>query len=189
MAEHPSMLSIDVHKCRLALICGDGQISLGGPQRRHPSTGRVEQNCWTVPSQLHGVQQIGLMSSCLASDCFIINVQYNSQHFNLMIPDFKGCAELLWRSVFEEGPLLCDWGLMHRQENALERSIKEVPAAREVMDLASVLDKTFCMGDGRALLRGVANQLEVQVPSLGAPGGTRQLTVTKQYYFLAGFMH
>ena len=105
----------------------------------------------------------------------------------LMIPDFKGCAELLWRSVFEEGPLLCDWGLMHRQENALERSIKEVPDAREVMNLASVLDKTFCMGDGRALLRGVANQLEVQVPSLGAPGGTRQLTVTKQYLFFGRF--
>ena len=41
------------------------------------------------------------------------------------------------------------------------------------MDIVSVLDKTFFMGDGRALLRGVSKQIGEPVGTLGAPGGTR----------------
>jgi hypothetical protein len=41
------------------------------------------------------------------------------------------------------------------------------------MDIVSILDKTFFMGEGRSLLRGVCQQLGEPMVSLGAPGGTR----------------
>ena len=62
------------------------------------------------------------------------------------------------------------------------------------MDIVSVLDKTFFMGDGRALLRGVSKQIGEPVGTLGAPGGTRmfvffRLSLLKNFKPVVTAMH
>lgn len=107
-------------------------------------------------------------------------------------------AEALWEEIHGSGVWLdmecTEWDFMHRYDIGLERAVKRNNAASEVMDIASVLDKLFAIGEGRALYRSVAAHLGVKGTRLGVPGGTRKfvyldLRVSSNYKLLHGALH
>ena len=63
-------------------------------------------------------------------------------------------AEKLWGHLFPETETLCtSWDYFHRADNACMRGIRQIPAAKEVFDMAAAIDTLFGVGEGRLMMR------------------------------------
>lgn len=132
LSDHPAGFATPELKARLAVIGGDGQVTQGGENARHPST-KAAEKLW------RGV---------------------HSEAWAEQLAEAEACPP---------PPIRCvQWDNFHRVDIAAMRAVKSSPAAKEVFEVASTLVTLFGVGEGRALLRGVAAAIaerpsEVQV--------------------------
>ena len=85
-------------------------------------------------------------------------------------------AEKLWLHLFPEAETVCtSWDYFHRADNACMRGIRQVPAAKEVFDMAAAIDTLFGIGEGRLMMRGVGALIDQPQRSVANPGGTRKV--------------
>jgi len=85
-------------------------------------------------------------------------------------------AEKLWEHLFPETETLCtSWDYFHRADNACMRGIRQIPAAKEVFDMAAAIDTLFGVGEGRLMMRGVGALIHQSQRSVANPGGTRKV--------------
>ncbi len=91
-------------------------------------------------------------------------------------------AETLWKTLHPSasleagGSIVCvQWDNFHRSDIGAVRAIRSVPAAQEVLDVAATLDHLFGVGEGRVLLRGIADLLGERTSHVQGPGGTRKI--------------
>ena len=55
------------------------------------------------------------------------------------------------------------------------RGIRQVPAAKEVFDMAAAIDTLFGVGEGRLMMRGIESLIDQPHRSVANPGGTRKV--------------
>ncbi len=121
---HPAGFGMVSLRARLAVIGGDGQIVLGGPEHRHNSS---------------------------------------------------QAAEKMWQLLHPGEVAMTCWDPFHRADTACMRAIRRNALAHEVYDMAKQMDTLFGLGEGKILLRGLAEALETRASKLRAPGGTRKV--------------
>ena len=85
-------------------------------------------------------------------------------------------AEKLWSQLFPEAETVCtSWDFFHRVDNACMRGIRQVPAAKELFDMAAAVDTLFGVGEGRLMMRGIETLIDQPHRSVANPGGTRKV--------------
>ena len=52
-----------------------------------------------------------------------------------------------------------EWELFHRASLVFEKTIADIPCASEIFEVSKSLGALFGVGDGRAILRGAADQI------------------------------
>ncbi len=61
----------------------------------------------------------------------------------------SAAAEKLFSAVFPQAHMnCCAWDDFHKDDLAVARCVKQIPAAQEVFDTAACLDSMFSIGDG-----------------------------------------
>ena len=94
-----------------------------------------------------------------------------------------GAGEKLWHLVFPDSPqqaIGAEWDAFHRLDIATRRAIAKIPAAVEVFDITKVMSTLFGIGDGRAVLRGVAAAMALPSRRVADTGGTRKVVALSQ---------
>ena len=86
----------------------------------------------------------------------------------------SGAANLIWRFLFPDVTLeAVDWDLFHRAGVAGKHAQRQVPFAKEVIDVSRVISQLFRVSGGRVLLRGVAATLGLPLRQVAEGTGGR----------------
>ena len=91
-------------------------------------------------------------------------------------------AEVVWQQIHPQTdpmtPAIApatEWDLFHRIDLAGSHAIRSTPAAVEIFDVARVLASLFGVGEGRVVLRSVADLIGERRSRVPDQGGTRKI--------------
>ncbi len=158
LKEPPAAIGEFRLRASLAVVGGDGQVVLGGPDHRHSSS-RAAELLW------HRVHFRNGRRHDPPEDGRRHDPPEGGRRHD---PPEDGRRR--------DPPVTCTaWDPFHRVDVACTRAVRRIPAAAEVFDVAKTMDALFGIGEGRLICRGVAQELGAPMREVRGPGGTRKV--------------
>ena len=164
---------------------GDGQWSEAPHLLAAPSVGQKHA----------GVEQAELILQSLADHPAHLTPEKLAARLGLVGSDGAACAggehsihtgtevsEKVWSRVHPgadhsslRAATATEWDLFHRLDRAVAKAIESTPAAVAIFDVSRVMGSLFGVGDGRVILRSVADAIGERRYRVPDQGGTRKI--------------
>ena len=156
-------ISVETLQRRLTCIGGDGAVVRGGAGRRKPGT------------QAADIMWFKIFPARVPDDADVLAAL--GRPGNPAVPRREQEAPHARHNWLDDASTLycaTEWDKFHREDLALRRAIEETPLAVDLFDTCARMDGLFGFGDGRLLLRAVAQGVGVQARDTRMPGMTRK---------------